>query len=85
MELCMRFRTRGVHCGPRTSSVSKIGLTTGSRWSWEDVKRFWSETEAMGFDSIWMSDHIMTEGYTTRIRPSGTHVTGRPASVDPDA
>ncbi|CAN5647490.1 hypothetical protein BH23CHL2_BH23CHL2_03820 [soil metagenome] len=54
----------------------ELGLTTGSRWSWPDVQSFWSEAEEMGFDSLWMSDHIMTEGYTTE--------SGRPEPTSPD-
>ena len=55
----------------------ELGLTTGSRWSWADIKSFWAEAEDMGFDSLWMSDHIMTEGYTTE--------SGRPEPTSPDA
>ncbi len=54
----------------------EVGLTTGSRWSWPDVKKFWADVEAMGFDSLWMSDHIMTEGYTTE--------SGAPEPTDPN-
>src|SRR5690606_15042984 len=55
----------------------EIGLTTGSRWSWDEARQFWADAEQMGFDSLWMSDHIMTEGYTT--------ASGRPEPTDPDA
>ena len=55
----------------------EVGLTTGSRWSWPEVQKFWADVEALGFDSIWMSDHIMTEGYTT--------TSGAPEPTDPDA
>jgi alkanesulfonate monooxygenase SsuD/methylene tetrahydromethanopterin reductase-like flavin-dependent oxidoreductase (luciferase family) len=61
---------------PMRDQGVEIGLTTGSRWSWEDVRRFWADAESMGFDSLWMSDHIMTEGYTTE--------SGRPEPTSPD-
>lgn len=53
-----------------------IGLTTGSRWSWDDLVRFWADAEEMGFEALYMSDHIMTEGYTTE--------SGRPEPTNPD-
>ena len=62
---------------PLNDQGVELGLTTGSRWSWAEIQKFWAETEAMGFDSLWMSDHIMTEGYTT--------VSGAPEPTDPDA
>lgn len=55
----------------------ELGLTTGSRWNWADIQSFWADAEDMGFDSLWMSDHIMTEGYTTE--------SGRPEPTSPDA
>ena len=62
---------------PMIDQDVELGLTTGSRWSWDRVREFWAETEAMGFDSLWMSDHIMTEGYTT--------ASGAPEPTDPNA
>lgn len=55
----------------------QLGLTTGSRWQWTDLRQFWQDAEAMGFDSLWMSDHILTEGYST--------TSGEPQPTDPDA
>lgn len=54
----------------------EIGLTTGSRWDWDDLVNFWHDAEQMGFDSLWMSDHIMTEPYTTE--------RGKPEPASPD-
>lgn len=54
----------------------EIGLTTGSRWDWPDLQSFWADAEDMGFDSLWISDHIMTEGYTTE--------RGKPEPTAPD-
>ncbi len=62
---------------PTQDQGVEIGLTTGSRWSWKQVRDFWADAESMGFDSLWMSDHIMTEGYTTesgRPEPTATDV-----------
>lgn len=53
-----------------------IGLTTGSRWGWNDLVQFWADAEDMGFEALYMSDHIMTEGYTTE--------SGRPEPTSPD-
>ncbi len=55
----------------------RLGLTTGSRWTWPDLQEFWQAAEQLGFDSIYMSDHIMAEGYET--------TSGEPKPTDPDA
>lgn len=62
---------------PTTEHGVEIGLTTGSRWQWNDLVAFWRDVEEMGYDSLWMSDHILTEGYTTE--------SGRPEPKDPNA
>ncbi len=61
---------------PNQDHSVEIGLTTGSRWNWDDIRTFWANAESMGFDSLWMSDHIMTEGYTTE--------RGKPEPTSPD-
>lgn len=62
---------------PTKDGGVQLGLTTGSRWNWNDLRQFWADAEAMGFDSLWMSDHILTEGYSTTAEG--------PAPTDPDA
>jgi probable F420-dependent oxidoreductase len=54
-----------------------VGLATGSSWPWAEITPFWEWVEQLGFDSLWMTDHILSERYDTS---SGTT---QPA--DPDA
>ena len=54
----------------------RLGIATGSRWTWPELGGFWRDVEDMGFDSLWMTDHIMVEGYTTE--------GGKPVPTAPD-
>lgn len=62
---------------PVAASGMRVGLATGSSWPWADLVPFWEWAEDLGYDSLWMTDHILSERYDTS---SGTT---KPA--DPDA
>lgn len=54
----------------------RLGLATGTRWDWNELDEFWGAAEQMGFDSLWMTDHILTESYDTS--------SGAPEPTEPD-
>lgn len=58
----------------------KVGLATGSSWPWPEIVPFWEWVEQLGYDSIWMTDHILSERYDTS---SGTTVPADPDSPPP--
>lgn len=58
----------------------KVGLATGSSWPWPEIVPFWEWVESLNFDSLWMTDHILSERYDTS---SGTTVPADPDSPPP--
>jgi alkanesulfonate monooxygenase SsuD/methylene tetrahydromethanopterin reductase-like flavin-dependent oxidoreductase (luciferase family) len=65
---------------PVLQSGMKVGLATGSSWPWAEIVPFWEWVESIGFDSLWMTDHILSERYDTS---SGTTVPADPDSPPP--
>lgn len=58
----------------------RIGLATAASWLWSDLVPFWEWAESLGFDSLWMTDHILSERYDTS---SGTALPADPDSMPP--
>jgi alkanesulfonate monooxygenase SsuD/methylene tetrahydromethanopterin reductase-like flavin-dependent oxidoreductase (luciferase family) len=50
---------------PVRDSGMRVGLATGSSWPWPELIPFWERSEELGFDSLWMTDHILSERYDT--------------------
>jgi alkanesulfonate monooxygenase SsuD/methylene tetrahydromethanopterin reductase-like flavin-dependent oxidoreductase (luciferase family) len=61
---------------PTRDSGVRVGLTAGRR-NFAELAELWEAAEEMGYDSLWMADHIMSEGYDTS--------SGEPVPTDPDA
>ena len=58
----------------------KVGLATGSSWPWPEITPFWEWAEELGYDSLWMTDHILSEKYDTS---SGTTEPANPEKPPP--
>ena len=43
---------------PVAASGMRVGLATGSSWPWAELVPFWEWGESLGYDSLWMTDHI---------------------------
>ncbi|MBA2452161.1 MAG: LLM class flavin-dependent oxidoreductase [Chloroflexia bacterium] len=65
---------------PIAENGMRVGLATGSSWEWPELTPFWEWTEGLGFDSLWMTDHILSERYDTS---SGTTQPANPDSPPP--
>ena len=65
---------------PAKESGMRVGLATGASWPWPEITPFWEWVESLGFDSLWMTDHILSERYDTS---SGTTVPADPNSPPP--
>ncbi len=65
---------------PVAASGMRVGLATGSSWPWPDLVPFWEWGESLGYDSLWMTDHILSERYDTS---SGTTQPADPSALAP--
>ena len=45
-----------------TPRPTRIGVVTEQAPPWDTVVEQWQEVEALGFDSVWLTDHFMTHG-----------------------
>lgn len=65
---------------PVEGSGIRVGLATGSSWPWPEIVEFWEWVESLGYDSLWMTDHILSERYDTS---SGSTQPADPESLPP--
>lgn len=65
---------------PVKESGMRVGLATGPSWPWPELTPFWKWAEELGFDSLWMTDHILSERYDTS---SGTTQPANPDQPPP--
>jgi len=48
----------GVQGGSVANQRLSFGLLTFLRGSWDDLVALWQELDALGFDSVWLPDHV---------------------------